>query len=85
MGLGCVTPDYKLLKEFLRWYSHLARGKKSKNGRPVMTSVLNCTERLFGGFEEKLQIKIVKEDRSEIFNVSHYVVFTFCVPECKPG
>ncbi|CAP95306.1 Pc21g04090 [Penicillium rubens Wisconsin 54-1255] len=48
------------------WMNHLARGKKSKNGRLVMTSVLNCAERLFGGFEEKLQIKIVLEDRKEI-------------------
>jgi hypothetical protein len=70
IGPGCPTPDHTLLKEFIRWYSHFARGKKSKNGRPVMTSVLNCAERLFGGFEEELQIKIVMEDRSEIYNVS---------------
>lgn len=69
-GPGCATPDYVLLKEFFRWYGHTARGKKSKNGRPVMTSFLNCAERLFGGFEEELQIKIVMEDRSEIYNVS---------------
>ncbi|KAJ6171572.1 hypothetical protein N7470_000639 [Penicillium chermesinum] len=64
----CATPDYKLLKEFFRWYGHTAQGKKSKNGRPVMTSFLNCAERLFGGFEEELQINIVMEDRKEIFN-----------------
>ncbi|KAJ5711789.1 hypothetical protein N7488_005945 [Penicillium malachiteum] len=68
MGPGCATPDHTIIKEFLRWYSHCARGKKSKNGRPVMTSVLNCAERLFGGFEERMQIKIVMEDRSEVFN-----------------
>ncbi|OQE73307.1 hypothetical protein PENNAL_c0089G11954 [Penicillium nalgiovense] len=65
-GPGCAIPDHTLIKEFLRWYSHTARGKKSKNGRPVMTSVLNCAERLFGGLEEELQIKIVLEDRKEI-------------------
>jgi hypothetical protein len=48
-----------------------------------MISVLNGVERLFSGFEELMQSKIVKEDRSEIFNVSHYMVFTFCLPECK--
>ncbi|KAJ5642826.1 hypothetical protein N7490_006826, partial [Penicillium lividum] len=68
MGPGCATPDHTIIKGFLRWYSHSARGIKSKNGRPVMTSVLNCAERLFGGFEEKLQIKIVMGDRTEIFN-----------------
>ncbi|KAJ5471326.1 hypothetical protein N7530_008683 [Penicillium desertorum] len=47
MGPGCAIPDHKTIKEFLRWYSHLA-------------------QRLFGGFEEKLQIKIVLEDRKEI-------------------
>ncbi|KAI2791350.1 hypothetical protein POX_c04207 [Penicillium oxalicum] len=52
-GPGCATPDYVLLKEFFRWYGHTARGKK---------------KRLFGGFEEELQIKIVMEDRSEIYN-----------------
>jgi hypothetical protein len=79
MGPGYITPGHTLIKEFLRWYSHYARGKKSKNGRPVMTSVLNYAERLFGGFDEQLQIKIVSEDRSEIFNVSPFVVFTLCV------
>lgn len=69
-GPGCATPDYKLLKEVFRWYGHTARGKKSKNGRPVIISFLNCTESLFGRFEEELQIKIVMEDRSEIYNVS---------------
>ncbi|KAJ5318323.1 hypothetical protein N7476_004743 [Penicillium atrosanguineum] len=68
MGPGCVTPDHTLIKEFLHWYSHSARGKKAKNGRPVMTSVLNCAERLFGGFDEKLKIMIPSEDRSEVFN-----------------
>jgi hypothetical protein len=53
-GSECATPDYVLLKEFFRWYSHTARGKKSKNGRPVMTSFLNYAERLFSGFEEEL-------------------------------
>ncbi|KAJ5291551.1 hypothetical protein N7478_000802 [Penicillium angulare] len=67
-GSVCATPDHALIKEFLRWYSHTAQGKKSKNGRPVMTSVVNCAERLFGGFEEKLRITIMKEDRSEIYN-----------------
>lgn len=63
------APDHVLIKEFLRFYAHRARGLKSKNGRPIMTSVLNITERLFGGFQERLKIDIVKEDRSEIFNV----------------
>jgi hypothetical protein len=58
-----------LLKEFFRWYGYAARGKKSKDGRPVMTSFLNCAEGLFGGFEV-LQIEIMMEDRSEIYNVS---------------
>lgn len=71
MGPGCATPDHTLIKEFLRWYAHTARGKKSKNGRPVMTSCLNIAERLFGGFEEIMQLTIVKEDRIEVFNVSH--------------
>ena len=84
MGPGCVTPDHTLIKEFLRWYSHSARGKKAKNGRPVMTSVLNCAERLFGGFDEKLKIKIPSEDRSEVFNVSPLMLFAFCVPNWKP-
>jgi hypothetical protein len=35
-----------------------------------MISVLNCAERLFSGFKEKLQIKIVLEDRKEISSVS---------------
>lgn len=42
-----------------------------------MSTVVNCAERLFGGFEEIMQIKIVKEDRSEIYNIRHYIVFTF--------
>jgi hypothetical protein len=81
-----AIPDHTLIKEFLRWYSHFARGRKSKNGRPVMKSVLNCAERLFGGFEEQFQIKIVIKDRSEIFNVSPHMIFAFCVPvpKCKP-
>ena len=37
-----------------------------------MISVLNYAERLFSGFKENLGIKIVSEDRSEIFNVSPY-------------
>lgn len=81
LGPGCAVPDHTLIKEFLRWYSHSARGKKSKNGRPVMTSVLNCAERLFSGFEEKMQIKIVLEDRKEITSVSPFVDLAFCVPE----
>jgi hypothetical protein len=85
MGPGCAIPDHTTIKEFLRWYSHLARGKKSKNGRPVMTSVLNCAERLFGGFEEKLQIKIVLEDRKEISSVSSCLEFTFRVPPLNPN
>ena len=36
-----------------------------------MTSCLNIAERLFGGFEEIMQLTIVKEDRIEVFNVSH--------------
>lgn len=46
-----------------------------------MTSVLNCAERLFGGFEEKMQIKIVLEDRKEISSVSHCLDFIFCVTQ----
>lgn len=76
MGPGCAIPDHTLIKEFLRWYSHSARGKKSENGRPVMTSVVLCAERLFGGFEEKMQIKIVLEDRKEITSVSPFVDLT---------
>ncbi|KAJ5320664.1 hypothetical protein N7508_000947 [Penicillium antarcticum] len=79
-----AIPDHTLIKEFLRWYSHFARRRKSKNGRPVMTSVLNCAERLFGGFEEQFQMKIVMKDRSEVFNISPYMIFAFCVLECKP-
>lgn len=45
-----------------------------------MTSVLNMAERLFGGFEEQLQIEIVKKDRIEAFNVS-----TRQVPRCWSG
>lgn len=45
-----------------------------------MISVLNYTERLFGGFDEQLQIKIVSEDRSKIFNMSPFVVFALYVP-----
>ncbi|KAJ5098956.1 hypothetical protein N7532_005957 [Penicillium argentinense] len=69
LGLRCATPDHTLIQEFLRWCCHLALGQKSKNGRSVMTSILNCAERLFfGWFEENMQIKIVMEDRREIFN-----------------
>jgi hypothetical protein len=39
-GLGYVTIDYMLLKEFFRRYGYAARGKKSKDGRPVMTPCL---------------------------------------------
>jgi hypothetical protein len=83
MGPGCATPDRTLFKEFLRWYSHGAKGKISKNGRPVMTSVLNCAERVFGGFEEIMEVKIPKEDRIEIFNGSQYKVFTVLQKGCR--
>lgn len=33
-----------------------------------MKSVLCYAERLFGGFEERMQINIVIEDRKEVFN-----------------
>lgn len=70
LGSSCAAPDHTLIKEFLRWYSDSARGQKAKNGRPVMKSVLCCAERLFGGFEESMQINIALEDRKEVFNVS---------------
>jgi hypothetical protein len=63
------------MKEFIRWYIHKTNGRKSENGRPVMSSALNCAERLFGGFEETVGITIVEEDRSEIFNVRKYISF----------
>ena len=47
--------------------------------------VLNYTERLFSGFEEKLQIKVVMEDRSEIFNISEVIVFMFYILDYKPN
>ncbi|KAI2792030.1 hypothetical protein POX_b02063 [Penicillium oxalicum] len=70
LGSSCAAPDHTLIKEFLRWYSYSARGQKAKqkHGRPVMKSVLSCAERLFGGFEESMQINIVLEDRKEVFN-----------------
>lgn len=34
-----------------------------------MKSVLCYAERLFGGFEESMQINIVMKDRKEVFNV----------------
>ncbi|KAJ5649257.1 uncharacterized protein N7484_002980 [Penicillium longicatenatum] len=56
-----------------RIYIHKTNGRKNENGRPVMSSVLNCAERLFGGFEETVSITIVEDDRSEIFNVREYI------------
>jgi hypothetical protein len=47
-----------LLKEFFRWYSYTARGKKSKNGRLVMISFLNYAERLFRGFKEDVDMNM---------------------------
>ncbi|KAJ5209767.1 hypothetical protein N7449_004146, partial [Penicillium cf. viridicatum] len=41
MGPSCAILYHALIKEFLRWYSHTARGQKAKNGRLVMISVLN--------------------------------------------
>lgn len=76
-----MIPDHTLIKEFLRWYSYSARGKKSENRRPVITSVVLYTERLFSRFEEKMQIKIVLEDRKEITSISLFIDLTFCVPE----
>ena len=71
-----------ILKEYFRWYICDARGRKAKNGRPVMSTVLNCAERLFGGFEETMGIVIVKEDRREIFNVRK--IFLFTLNTAKP-
>ncbi|KAJ5648131.1 hypothetical protein N7490_004503 [Penicillium lividum] len=75
LGPDCATPDHTDIKEFIRWYIHKTNGRKSENGRPVMSSVLNCAERLFGGFEETVGITIEEEDRSEIFNVRKYILF----------
>lgn len=54
MGPSCAILCHALIKEFLRWYSHTARGQKAKNGRLVMISVLNYVEKLLSGFEEKI-------------------------------
>ncbi|KAJ5253853.1 hypothetical protein N7524_011033 [Penicillium chrysogenum] len=62
IGPGYTILDHKTIKEFLRWYSHLARRKKSKNGRPVITSVLNYAERLF-------------KDRKEISSQADHRIF----------
>lgn len=35
-----------------------------------MKSVMSSVERLFSGLEEKLQISVALEDRTEIFSVS---------------
>ncbi|KAJ6021418.1 hypothetical protein N7540_006922 [Penicillium herquei] len=67
---GSATPDHITLKEFIHFYVHNTKGRLYENGRPVISSVINCAERLFGGFEEKLSITIVEEDRLEIYNIS---------------
>ncbi|KAJ5101748.1 hypothetical protein NUU61_003970 [Penicillium alfredii] len=67
-GPGSKVPDHQLIKEFLRWYIHSTRGRLSKNGRPVVKSVLSCAERFFSGLEEEMQISVGLEDRKEIFN-----------------
>ncbi|EED17222.1 conserved hypothetical protein [Talaromyces stipitatus ATCC 10500] len=67
-GPGCATPNHTLIKEFLRWYIHIAKGKISKSGRVVTFMVLNFTERLFGGFKENMQVTIAPKDRSKIFH-----------------
>ncbi|KAJ5555941.1 hypothetical protein N7513_003583 [Penicillium frequentans] len=78
-GPDCKSPvlipqGHTDMKELLRWYVHKTNGRKSENGRPVMSSVLNCAERLFGGFEETVGITIVEEDRSDIFNLHRHAV-----------
>lgn len=65
-----MVPDYQLIKEFIRWYIHGTRGRVSDNGRPTVKTVLLCAERLFGGFEEDMQLSIPQDDRSEVYNVS---------------
>ncbi|KAJ5108262.1 hypothetical protein N7456_004937 [Penicillium angulare] len=67
---GSAVPDHTTLKEFIRFYIYDAKGRIYKNGRPVMSSVVNCAERLFGGFQEKISITIIEEDRQEIYNIS---------------
>lgn len=51
----------------------------SKNRHPVMISVLNYVERLVGKFEEIIQLIIVQEDQSKIFNISHYIMFILSI------
>lgn len=84
LGPGCAIPDHTLIKEFLRWYIHIAEGKISQNGRVVTSTVLNFAERLFGGFEENMQVTIAPEDRSEIFHVRHCIALAVSVPMLEP-
>ncbi|KAJ9481456.1 hypothetical protein VN97_g12019 [Penicillium thymicola] len=74
-GADSKAPDHQLIKEFIRWYIHSTRGRLSKNGRPVMKSVVSCAERLFGGLEEKLQISVAPGDRTEIYSDIDLVLF----------
>jgi hypothetical protein len=67
---GVDAPDLATAKDFLRFYIATSRGKIDDSERPTADSINIFAEWFFASFTRITSTPIVKEDRSEVYNVN---------------
>jgi len=69
LGKGVDAPDMPTVKDFIRFSAAASRGKIVE--LPTVDSINAFTEWFFAGFTRVTGTPTIKEDRTEVFNVSY--------------
>jgi hypothetical protein len=69
LGEGVDAPNVPTVKDFIRFSAAASRGKIVK--LPTVDSINAFAEWFFAGFTRVTRTPTIKEDRTEVFNVSY--------------
>jgi hypothetical protein len=68
LGANVEAPDHATVKDFLRWHAAISQGKIVKEA--TSDSLNTIAEWFFAGFSRVTGTPTLKDDRSEVFDVS---------------